>query len=406
MITCSDLADWEWLTGSEAGAILKELAADETPLHSAVARLRGRFTQNRTHLLIEQAELRRRAQAKFSQAQRMFFTRIGLEQATDEWVARYKAKRFLGERAGLLGTPRGEASPPPIFADLCCGIGGDLMALSERSTVIGVDCDPITAHFAAENSAIIVHPINASDFDFKDIAAWHIDPDRRPAGRRTVSLEWCEPDRTVIEHLLAQVPHAAVKLAPACEVPAEWAARCELEWISRDRECRQLVAWHGELAIAPGLHRATMLSAACGLASRTIIGQPQQPIQVIEKVDRYIFDIDPAVLAAQLKGALAAEQELSALSDGPTYLTGPQAVADAALSCFEVEDVLPYRVSQLSQHLRARGIGQLEIKKRGLAIEPEQLRRKLNLRGDKAASLLITHSAGRPTAILARRVHA
>src|ERR1700704_3843002 len=99
MTTCSDLADYEWLTGSEAGVVLSELAADKTPLHTAISRLRGRFTTNQTHLLLEQAELRRRATAKFTQAHQMFFTRIGLEQATDEWLARYKAARFTSQRA-------------------------------------------------------------------------------------------------------------------------------------------------------------------------------------------------------------------------------------------------------------------------------------------------------------------
>src|SRR5262245_47765082 len=109
MTTCSDLADYEWLTGSEAAVVLADLAADKTPLHTAIDRLRGRFTTTQTHLLLEQTELRRRATAKFTQAHQMFFTRTGLEQATDEWVAAYKAVRFTTQQA---------------IVDLCTGIGG------------------------------------------------------------------------------------------------------------------------------------------------------------------------------------------------------------------------------------------------------------------------------------------
>ena len=47
----------------------------------------------------------------------------------------------------------------------------------------------------------------------------------------------------------------------------------------------------------------------------------------------------------------------------------------------------------------------LEIKKRGVDIDPEKLRRDLKLRGDNAATLLITRIAGRATAILAMRLH-
>jgi hypothetical protein len=399
MTTCSDIADYEWLTGKEAGAILAELAVDNTPLHTAISRLRGRFTTTQTHLLLEQTDLRRRATAKFTQAHQMFFTRIGLEQATDEWVASYKASRFI-QRAG--------ASPPPsLIADLCCGIGGDLQALAANTSAIGIDRDPVASHFAAINTGAPIQTTDIATFELKSVSAFHIDPDRRPGSRgsrRTTSLEWSEPNKATIDALLSQLPNAAIKLAPACEVPAEWSTRCELEWISRDRECRQLVAWHGALAQAPGQHRATILPAACGLAPRTITGQPKQPIPITDKPNRYVFDIDPAVLAAKLKGVLAAEHDLTALSAGSTYLTGEIPIADPALACFAVEDIMLFRVDKLTNHLHTHNIGQLEIKKRGIDLDPDKLRRQLKLRGDNSATLLITPNAGRPIAIIAQRV--
>jgi hypothetical protein len=397
MTTCSDLADYEWLTGDEAGAILAELADDKTPLHTAIARLRGRFTPAQTHLLLEQTELRRRATAKFTQAHQMFFTRIGLEQATDEWVATYKATRFTAQRAGA-------SSPPPSIADLCCGIGGDLQALAANVPAIGIDRDPIIAHFAAINTVAPIHTTDITTFDLNSASAFHIDPDRRPTGRRTTSLEWCEPNIETIDALLVRVPNAAIKLAPASEVPPRWSAHCEQEWISRDRECRQLVAWHGALAKSPAQNRATILPTARGLAQRTITGTPKQPIPIADKPAQYVYDIDPAVLAAKLKGVLAAEHNLTALSTGSTYLTSDNAITDPALTCFTVEEVMPFRIDKLAKHLAAHNIGQLEIKKRGVDLNPEKLRRDLKLRGTNSATLLITPIAGRVTATLAQRV--
>ena len=143
---------------------------------------------------------------------------------------------------------------------------------------------------------------------------------------------------------------------------------------------------------------------ACGSRSRTITGQPKQPIPIADKPNHYVFDIDPAVLAAKLKGVLAAEHNLTALSAGSTYLTGDSPITDPALACFAVEDVMPFRVDKLANHLRAHNIGQLEIKKRGVDLDPDKLRRDLKLRGNNAATLLITPIAGRATAILAQRV--
>lgn len=207
--------------------------------------------------------------------------------------------------------------------------------------------------------------------------------------------------------MLTRNPNAAIKLAPATKLPPEWLDRCELEWISRDGECKQLVAWHGNLARTLGESRATILHPfpnACGLAPRTITGQPNLPIPIATAPNRYIFDVDPAVLAAHLTGALASEQGLSALDHGPTYLTGPAPIADPALDCFEVRELLPFRTRELAQALRACNIGQLEIKKRGLDITPETLRRNLKLRGPNVATLLLTKIAGHPAAILANRI--
>ena len=392
MTTCSDLTDYEWLTGTEAATVLTDLAGNNTPLHTAIARLRKHFSATRAHLLIDQADLRRRATAKFTQAHQMFFTRVGLEQSTDEWVARYKATRFNGH---------------PV-ADLCCGIGGDLQALAKNGPTIGVDRDPAIAHFAKTNSGVPVHPIDLATFDIKSAAALHIDPDRRPTGPRATSLEHCEPSLDILNELIAQVPHTAVKLAPGTDVPTDWSERCELEWISRDRECRQQVAWHGTLAQHPGQHRATILPAACGLAQppqpRTITGRPKQQIPIAPMPAHYVFDIDPAVLAAKLKGVLAAEHNLKALSASATYLTGDSAITDPALTCFAVDEVLPFRVDKLARFLRAHNIGRLEIKKRGVDVDPEKLRRDLKLRGDICATLLITPIASKPAAILAHRL--
>src|SRR6516225_9221446 len=70
---------------------------------------------------LETALLRSRARDKFTDADRMYFTREALEQATGEAVARHRANRFA--RFGSV-------------ADLCCGIGGDALALAAAGTTV------------------------------------------------------------------------------------------------------------------------------------------------------------------------------------------------------------------------------------------------------------------------------
>src|SRR5204863_8910314 len=125
-------------------------------------------------------------------------------------VAQYKAGRFSnGER----------------LADLCCGIGGDLLALADRSECIGVERDDVLARLAQRNCEVCgraggsVALADAAKFSVQDFAAWHIDPDRRPSGKRTTRVDFQEPPLKVLDELLAQNPNAAIKLAPASDIP-------------------------------------------------------------------------------------------------------------------------------------------------------------------------------------------
>jgi hypothetical protein len=78
-------------------------------------------------------------------------------------------------------------------------------------------------------------------------------------------------------------------------------------------------------------------------------------------------------------------------------------VATAFGAGFEVIAELPYGFKSLRSALRAQGIGALEIRKRGLAIEPDQLRRDLRLAGPDSATLILTRVDDGPIALLCRR---
>jgi hypothetical protein len=364
-------------------------------------------------LVLQQAELRRRGREKFAVANRMFFTPVGLEQATDESIANYKASRFASHF---------RTTQEPL-ADLCCGIGGDLIALARYGgmggPVVGVDRDPVAVLFAEANLVAMGDPAvpgrthvscsEVADFPLAAFRAWHIDPDRRLTGRRTTQVQFSDPAPDAIHRLLAECPSAAVKLAPAAELSEGWTSRAELEWITSRRECRQLVAWFGELAIAPGSRRATILTAgetARLPGKRTFVGQPNLAIPRARQIGPYVFDPDPSILASGLCGALAAEHGLAAISPRVAYLTGTpssEKLYDAALASFEVLEVLPMRIKTLRSWLCEHGIGRLEVKKRGVDIDPNRLAAELKSEGDKAATILIMPQEDRAIAIIARR---
>jgi hypothetical protein len=69
-------------------------------------------------------------------------------------------------------------------------------------------------------------------------------------------------------------------------------------------------------------------------------------------------------------------------------------------TCLEIVEELPYGLRPLRAALRARGIGALEIRKRGLAVDPDQLRRDLRLDGESSATLVLARLGTRPAAFL------
>ncbi len=392
-----NIDEFRWLVSDEAKRWLEiavQSERDPESLLSTTVQLRRDLGASRTHMLIAQSQLRYRARVKFSQSDRMFFTRQLLEQATDEQLASYKARRF----------PENEA-----VADLCCGIGGDLLALASRCPATAVDRDDVAALLAETNlealgrSVAAIQVTDAATAELDGFAAWHMDPDRRPHRRRTTDLKLYEPDLEAMRQLLQSNPSGAIKMAPATVVPEDWREQAELEWLGNRGECRQQIAWFGELARHPGQRAATVFPNGT-YQEFTVRGQPGQEVPVGDGVGPFVFEPHAAVLAADLTGVVAEKFQLSAISPGIPYLTKDQLINAPEISCFEVIETLPFNLRRVRTAIRQRQIGILEIKKRGVRIRPEHVRAEMDLRGDQSATLILLPQKKRVLAVLCRRV--
>jgi hypothetical protein len=238
--------------------------------------------------------------------------------------------------------------------------------------------------------------------------AWHLDPDRRAAGRRSTDVSQLSPGVETIERWLRAAPSGAVKLAPATTAPEAWNEQAELEWITSSRECRQQVAWFGDLATARNQRRATVVARGhigTDAAPASIVGAPGRPCTSATSPGAFVYDPDPSVLAADLLGELAEQRGLQTLGAGGAYLTGDRRSDDPLLAGFAVQDCLPLRAAAIADYLAARQIGRVEIKKRGVAMAPEALRKKLRLRGDGQAVVILTRIGSKEVAIITQRLY-
>ncbi|MEK9577933.1 MAG: SAM-dependent methyltransferase, partial [Aquiluna sp.] len=105
---------------------------------------------------------------------------------------------------------------------------------------------------------------------------------------------------------------------------------------------------------------------------------------------RFIHEPDPALIRSGLIGAFAKANSLTAVASDIAYLSSGEYQASRWLRSFEVAESLPIDKKVLRKRLAELGIGKLEIKKRGIDLDPAQLRKELKLNGEDAATLILT----------------
>ncbi|WP_455569407.1 class I SAM-dependent methyltransferase [Streptomyces seoulensis] len=385
----SALQGFHALRTDEGRALLDEVRGTAPADELAVAtRLRRTHPAGLVSAALGQARLRQRAEAKFGaeDARAMFFTPNGVEQSTRASVAAYRA-----ERMRALGVTS--------VADLCCGIGGDALALARAGIrVLAVDLDPLTAAVARANAEVLglAELIEVREADVTEVGtagydAVFVDPARRGGRGRIFDPEAYSPPLSWAVATALAAPRAALKIAPGIPheaVPAE----AEAEWISDGGDVKEAVLWFG--TGSPGGVRATLLPGPRTLQGRGL------PDPAVRPPGRYLYEPDGAVIRAHLVAEVAEELDGGLLDETIAYITADELRPTPYATAYEITDRMPFNVKKLKALLRERGVGNLTVKKRGSAVEPEELRRKVKPQGPNAATVFMTRVAGAPTMLI------
>ncbi|WP_324616278.1 class I SAM-dependent methyltransferase [Streptomyces sp. ERV7] len=367
---------------------------------AVATRLRRTYAPELVSAALAQARLRQRAVAKFGadDAYRMFFTPNGVEQSTRASVAAYRARVFAAQ--GVRGV-----------ADLCCGIGGDALALARAGiSVLAVDRDELTAEVARANAAALgladLIEVRCADVTDVDTAGWDavfVDPARRGGRGRIFDPEAYSPPLSWAVGAALKAPFAALKIAPGIpheSVPPE----AEAEWISDGGDVKEAVLWFGAARAplhtrTPGAVRATLLPAEATLWTSAPLPPPP-----VGPVGRYLHEPDGAVIRAHLVAEIVAACDGRLVDETIAYVTSDEPYESPFATAYEITDELPFNMKKLKALLREREVGILTVKKRGSAVEPEELRRKMKLRGKRSATVFLTRVAGAPTMLIGHPV--
>ena len=408
-----DAAMVERLATGEGWALLQSLPPyDEARSLNLQNRLRSAgYAADLVAAAMTQSRLRARGTEKFGEfAAGMLFTADGLEQSTRLAIAARHAHRYAA------------AGVREVY-DLGCGLGADAMAFAGLDlTVRGVDTDEATSRIAAVNlrhwpSARITQA-RAEDVRLpagegrRHLGVW-LDPSRRVTGvadirgrtKRVFSLDAISPSWTEVLAYAEQVPATGAKLSPAFPHAAR-PAGAEAQWTSWNGEVLECAVWWGPLVATPG-----RTAAVCSERSTFVVteadaveaaGHPG--LASVHGVAEWVYEPDRAVVRAGLTGALVTAVDGAELASGVGYVTSASAHDVAWARRFRVVTAMPFSTKHLARWLRDHGHDRVTIKKRGVTVDAELLRRQLKMtgrgRGGSEATLVLTRAGTAQVALV------
>ena len=295
------------------------------------------------------------------------------QQATPPAVAAYRAQ-FLRERG------------VDLVHDLTCSIGTEGQAYAPV-TYVGSDLDASRVAMAQHN---IAHPVFRADALTTTTSAQVCiaDPARRQGGTRITRLDQLLPPP---EDLLATHGEMAIKCAPGID-HSEWDGLACV--VSLDGGVKETCLY------TPGLgtgKRAVILSTSPAGAPDVIEDDiPEHELPDAGPIGRFLIDPDGAIVRAGLVRHYAAREGLHQLDPRIAYLTGEQ--LPHGTSGFEFIELVPMK--KLKAAMSAHDVGSLEILVRGQDVNPDQLRKKLKLKGSTAKTLVVTRIGAKGVAVL------
>lgn len=294
------------------------------------------------------------------------------QQATPVEVAAYRAE-FLAEQ--------GVSS----VHDITCSIGTE--GLDSPLDYVGSDLDESRVRMARHNlsSTKIFRADALTTTTTADVLL--ADPARRAGGRRITRPEDLVPPlpEVVDKHRGKEL---AIKCAPGLDFSE----------------------WNGLVTVASvdgGVKEACLYTPGLGTGRRAVmirghkldvLDDKETNLPEAGEIGSYLIDPDGAIVRSGLVRHYAAREGLHQIDERIAYLTGER--IPEGTSGFPFIEKVPLK--RLKSVLKSYDAGSLEILVRGVEVDPDQLRKKMKLKGKKPFAVIITRIGAQGIALLCK----
>ncbi len=396
----------------DCAPLREEAAACDAYSTADVTRLRKKWDKELVHAALALAKARAKAASKFGSIAAGLVADVqGVEMASSRAAAAWKARRFAAAGRRVL--------------DLCCGIGGDAMALAAAGLdVVAVDADPVRAWMAGLNARCSSLNMSIEQLltsgDGPTDAAFHIDPSRRMKDGSTSKRVWTlgevQPPPPVLRAVVERWKDGAIKLAPGISYSELSQAQLEgeVEIISERGGLTQAVLWTGDLARGPGLRTATLLPCVPSEAASdapTLSGPPDDPAALPvwdrEAAPRFIHEVDDSVERAELLTVLCTQVGAAMLHPKLGLIAADHAIEHPMLRPFEMLEAGKWNEQRAASVLQRLGAGSVEVKTRAKAVHPDEVQpamTKVCAKGGRPLVLFVLRFGSEARMLIASRV--
>jgi 16S rRNA G966 N2-methylase RsmD len=330
--------------------------------------------------MAEQIACRKKAATKLPSLSRfpLLYTRLGLEQASGERAAEWKASLMQGRRA----------------IDLTGGLGIDTLFLARRfGHVVSCERDEALARLAETNRHTLgVTNVETRIGDSEEILAGYaddsfdwvmVDPARREQGGRSAGLASSSPDVSRLHDLmLRKAARVCIKASPALEISwleAQLPALSEVIVVSVDGECKEVLLLLDRQHVAGWKPKVRAVCLGREAFEIALSGDEPPVRELAEAPGAWLYEPDAAIIKARLTGELARQFRLEFLNRTVDYLTSDRLNEPFPGRCFRIELCRPFKPKSFRKELAGQGIANAAVQRRDFPLSVEELRKRYKI---------------------------